>query len=346
VADHVYRRFKPNEDFFHTRVHASPRFSGNADWSPGLQVHQWTVGIDNPYNEFPWLAENTTSLYGGVRSRDDVYSGSTTGVEVYPIDEVDTHSIDKIIGVPGQYPQTGSLNLAWVTNTEQPSEADQTDVRWYDQYWSVVDRLREWYSTHTKHTYPTSSMPDAFVCVHVPEMFYGRQIATGSVLITNNEFPNKAFVDDGYGRLLQVTASLSGDWKTAWMSGSASHVGSVFYNEGLITFNWTSSFSQSLFWSGSAIGVQFDGMTLMQSMVFMCRMAPGEVNASRNPTYYYTDENGKSWARSSGSTEGVTYVTAIGLYDQERRLVAVAKLAQPIRKRERDNIDIRLRLDV
>jgi hypothetical protein len=75
-------------------------------------------------------------------------------------------------------------------------------------------------------------------------------------------------------------------------------------------------------------------------------MAPSEVNGSNNPTYYTTDADGKRWARVTGSNEAVTYITSIGLYNEHRQLVAVAKLAQPIRKRERDNIDIRLRLDV
>ena len=357
-------------------------------------TRHYVSGIDNPYQEFPWLPENATSLYGGVRSRVDVYSGSTSGLQVYPIDEVDTHSIDKVIGVPGQYPQTGSVNLAWMTNTEQPDESAQTDVRWYDQYWSAVDNLRDWYSTHTKHTYPSATYPNHCTVVHVPEMFYGRQIATGSVKIETHAFESarganvwpvssasaqawveidthasktlsggqwyvslsgvRYYVDDGYGRLFDVPSGSTGSWKDAWMSGTVVRVGDVYYNEGLIVLNSTSSVWQAEFFSSSFeiqdkpydLSIEFDGVTLMQSMVFMCRMAPGEVNASRNPTYYYTDAAGKSWAKSSGSTEGVTYVTAIGLYDQERRLVAVAKLAQPIRKRERDNIDIRLRLDV
>jgi hypothetical protein len=42
----------------------------------------------------------------------------------------------------------------------------------------------------------------------------------------------------------------------------------------------------------------------------------------------------------------VTYVTAVGIYNEFRELVAVAKIAQPIRKRETDQVNIRLRLDI
>lgn len=43
--------------------------------------------------------------------------------------------------------------------------------------------------------------------------------------------------------------------------------------------------------------------------------------------------------------DGTTWITAIGLYNEDRKLVAIAKLAQPIRKREKDKINIRLKMD-
>lgn len=431
MANHVYRRFKPREDIFSTKVHAHPTTLVESSWSYDGTRH-YVRGIQNPYSEFPYLettrsyAENVLSLYGGVRSRTDVGPDSNSPIKIYPLDLVDTHSIDKVISISGNYPQTGSINLAWVTNTEQPSVNSITDVRWYEEHWSAVNSLFDWYGSHTKKVY-SKNLPETFVAIHVPEMFYGRQIATGSVFIwtkaweddnglvnyvsgtgdsNNSGYSNSGthyYVDDGLGRLLDVPAQYTSSWYNAWMSGSATMVGNVFYNEGLIVFTTGNVFWHQQFWSGSGhdatlgpdLHIQFDGSTIMQSMVFMCRMASGEVNASNNPTYYYTEvaiesgtaedpndlktyhtdtreispsnaesivsgttitsgrfiggkikSTGKSWAKSSGSNEGVTYVSAIGIYNEERQLVAVAKLAQPIRKREQDNIDIRLRLDV
>jgi hypothetical protein len=195
-------------------------------------------------------------------------------------------------------------------------------------------------------------------------MFYGRQIATGSVYMwtdawqrakgSNFASGTRYWVDDGYGRIFDVPAALTSSWHDAWMAGTAHQVGNVFYSEGLIVFTHPSQSWHREFWSGSftdsapapSFHLEFDGSTIIQSVVMMCRMAPGEVNASNNPTYSYTDSAGKVWAKSSGSDEGVTYITAIGIYNEERQLVAVAKLAQPIRKREKDNLDIKLRFDV
>lgn len=361
LSNHVYRRFNPREDISSARVHARPHTL--AEYSQSLGgVHVWLSGASGT-QEFPWLSEDKVSLYGGVRSRVDVYSGSASGLQVYPVDIVDTHSIDKVIGVPGQYPQTGSINVVLCTDTSVPGAA--TDTRWYDEHWSVVSGVFLWHSLHGKQTYRSSSLPATFTAVHIPEMFYGRQVATGSVYIwtrawetasgSNVGSGTRYWVDDGLGRLFDVPSASIGDWRSAWMSGSASLVGNVFYDEGLIVLTNPSASWHDQLWSGTfastgnlapAFHLEFDGSTIMQSMVFMCRLAPGEVNGSNNPTYSYTDAAGKMWAKSSGSNEGQTYITAIGVYNEERQLVAVAKLAQPIRKRERDNLDIRLRLDV
>jgi hypothetical protein len=176
-------------------------------------------------------------------------------------------------------------------------------------------------------------------------MFYGRQIATGSVLMTINTWPSSGTLywkEDGYGRIWQVS-SPTAEWNTGTQLS-----GNVFYNEGFIVFT-----NPDPLWhvylradGGAHKTLQFRGVNPINSMVFMCRMASTEVNASNNPTYYTTDETGKRWAYNSGSAESVTYVTAVGLYNEERQLVAVAKMAQPIRKRERDLVDIRLKLDI
>jgi hypothetical protein len=273
-----------------------------------------------------------------------------------------------VIQIPGEYPQTGSINIFHCINREQPNVFASTDAVWYDQAHSVVRRLSDWHRKHTKAVYPTeedfyrigsgsgSPYPSgSFTGFHIPSMFYGRNIATGSVLLTVNSFIGAGFgldstgtlfwKDDGIGRLWQVPSSTSD-----WQSGTQV-VGNVFYNEGLIVFTHPYWRWHEMLLSGSThephVTLQFDGSYHIKSMLAMCRMNPGDVNGSNNPTYYITDETGKRWARDwDQQTEAITYVTAIGLYNEERQLVAVAKIAQPIRKRERDDIDIKLRMDL
>jgi hypothetical protein len=351
VAGHVYREFTP-DDLFSTKVHAQPSIiveSGSLGWSGNLNAGNGA----------------SLSLYGDVRRRSDVGSGSQP-LQVYPLDLVDTNSVDRVIGVPGTYPQTGSVNLAYCTNTEHPAGGAATDTRWYDAHWSAINNLSDWSHYHINHVYPAlDELPDTLTVVHVPEMFYGRQIATGSVLIWTHAWDSASgsnfgsgtryYVDDGLGRLFDVPSGSY--WKDAWMSGSAVRVGTVFYENGLIVFTSPSASWHNEFFSASYntqeasepnLHVQFSGSTIIQSMVFMCRMGAADVNCSNNPSFLeqsgsHVNGTPKLWSRMPDPR---TYITAVGLYNEERQLVAVAKIAQPIRKREQDVIDIRLRMDV
>lgn len=475
MANHVYRQFG-KDDLFSTKVRAQPYYqfdSGTAGWTGN------TI-----------LGNNELSLYGGVRSRSDVVSGSGP-LQVYPIDDVNTNSIDKVLGIPDQYPQTGSVNLVLCTSQSQltlleidpfGSESQLTDTRWFDEHWVAINILSEWYNKHIYSFYPSlDTLPVSMSLVHVPSMFYGRGIATGSVLVISNawyEFSGsnvwvntaplsgtdydfyisgtdgvavdttstlvinifsgttvngvaslagnvvtittdegvtdagdvvrllngvgvasatfsltgssgslvvsptssyniflsgvQYYADDGVGRLNIYTVfedplNDEDDYEEALKSGTITDAkrgigglvtgsdhrplvaGYVFYSEGLIVFTHPSGawHSQSLAQqyadpAPAHMGVRFNGDTLMQSYVFMCRMMPADVNASNNPTFYTTDNTGRRWTYNPGQT----YITAVGIYNEERELVAVAKLAQPIRKRDEDNLDIRLRLDI
>ena len=344
MAGHVYRELSP-DDLYSTKVNAQPAIiveSGSSGWT----------GNTN-------LGTNSLSLYGGVRSRADVGSGSA--LQVYPLDTVDTHSIDKVVGIPGEYPQTGSINLVSCIRVQQPTVGASTSTRWYDTHWSAINNLSAWYNQHVSQVYPAfDALPNMITVLHVPEMFYGRQIVTGSVKMVTHAWDlavganigagPRYYTDDGIGRLFDVPSG--SDWKTAWMSGSASLVGHVFYDYGLVVFNngdsnWHKEFVSSSFnnQSGSDpnLHVQFSGSTVIQSSVFMCRMGASDVNASNNPSFLSQSFDGRVWSRMPDTR---TYITAIGLYNEERQLVAVAKLAQPIRKREQDSLDIRLRIDI
>jgi len=56
--------------------------------------------------------------------------------------------------------------------------------------------------------------------------------------------------------------------------------------------------------------------------------------------------NSSSFNKFSSSHDNVTYLSKIGIYDEDKNLIAVAKSATPIRKRETDDFTFRLKLDL
>ena len=44
--------------------------------------------------------------------------------------------------------------------------------------------------------------------------------------------------------------------------------------------------------------------------------------------------------------EKTTYISQIGIYDEDRNLIAIAKMATPVRKRPNDNLMFKMKLDI
>jgi len=96
----------------------------------------------------------------------------------------------------------------------------------------------------------------------------------------------------------------------------------------------------------------------------------GELNHSNNPTYIKYGEATRKTPHSSslyfaeaedieikdttkypfqnysGSLEKQTFITKIGIYDEKKNLIAVAKLAKPIKKTQSRNYTFKLKLDI
>ena len=53
-----------------------------------------------------------------------------------------------------------------------------------------------------------------------------------------------------------------------------------------------------------------------------------------------------SYTDSSASFEKQTYISKIGIYDENKNLIGIAKLATPIKKTEDRNLTFKLKLDI
>jgi len=91
------------------------------------------------------------------------------------------------------------------------------------------------------------------------------------------------------------------------------------------------------------------------------------VNFSNNPTFLLTASHGASTSSAgyeepdnteirnivsssfkahSASFQPVTYISKIGIYDKNKNLIAVAGLANPVKKTENTNFTFKLKLDI
>jgi hypothetical protein len=118
----------------------------------------------------------------------------------------------------------------------------------------------------------------------------------------------------------------------------------------------------------SSFGFEFEGTEKIPTITMFAKAGKGEFNHSNNQTYI---EYGQNVSPSTGSSnysekrdlnikniietiyddedpplEKTTYISKIALYDKDKNLIGIAKLANPVKKRQNDNIAFKLKLDI
>jgi hypothetical protein len=134
-------------------------------------------------------------------------------------------------------------------------------------------------------------------------------------------------------------------------------------------FTTGSSASPDTFVPSSSFGFDFEGTQRIPTLAVLCHADKGEMNHSNNPTYqkYGQDDMipfssslafrerdnieirnlvNVDYVEEEPPFEKMTYITKIGLFDEEKNLIGFAKLATPVRKREIDSYTFKLKLDI
>ncbi|NBW06507.1 MAG: hypothetical protein EBR82_00600 [Caulobacteraceae bacterium] len=115
-------------------------------------------------------------------------------------------------------------------------------------------------------------------------------------------------------------------------------------------------FCYARFGDSNLTAITFQNVTNINSSLVFCRALPDDFNYSSNPTYIdsKTDSSTSSVkgrltiydpALPEESQDTFTYITTIGLYDNDNGLLAVAKLSRPVEKNPGRDLTFRVRLD-
>jgi hypothetical protein len=118
----------------------------------------------------------------------------------------------------------------------------------------------------------------------------------------------------------------------------------------------------------SSYYLRFQGTTKTPTLTMMAHAKKNELNHSNNPTfieynktplfstsslsYAETDKLAikntvsSSYNTPTGSFKKTTYITKIGIYDEQKNLIGIASLANPVKKTEDRNFTFKLKLDI
>jgi hypothetical protein len=192
------------------------------------------------------------------------------------------------------------------------------------------------------------------------------ELKKGTVSLTiNSQSPAQYSASDaGAGTTFKQT--VGGDYAPLKYNGTGSEVGQVWYQAGVIILPADATWGAIPLWSGSKTlnnlqssgtinqivdgvrthveSMQFNNQTNLQSSVYFCRAYNNEFNYSSNPTFI--DDDGLIRVTSGSNVLSTqTYITTVGLYDENDNLLAVGKTNKPVLKSPQTEAIFRLRLD-
>ena len=192
------------------------------------------------------------------------------------------------------------------------------------------------------------------------------ELKKGTVALTiNSTAPTQYTASDG-GAASNFKQTVGGDYAPLKYNGTGSEVGQVWYQAGVLVLPPDLCWGAITLWSGSKTlinlessgtinqlvdgfrnhveQIQVNNQTNLQSSVYFCRALNNEFNYSSNPTF--TDDQGLIRVTSgSNILTTQTYITTVGLYDENDNLLAVGKTNKPILKSPQTEAILRLRLD-
>ncbi len=180
----------------------------------------------------------------------------------------------------------------------------------------------------------------------IPQHEFGDKIKPGTFTLRDNSTATEIkIIDDLNGNLYSPTATHSQSISS--LSSSANYVGNVFYELGVFTITETGSFDGTNNYSDVTSGnynVNYKGVHEISTYEYVCTALPNELNQTQNITVFKPNGAGKLKDHLTGSAFP-TFVTEVGLYDDDENLIGVAKLSKPIPKSRKIPMRFFVRMD-
>ena len=248
---------------------------------------------------------------------------------------------------------------------------------------ALKNTLNYYCSISRKYKYGTNFSDAEISLISIPSIFYGSQIQkgtvelefyyTGTLIATAKDIRRN-------GELVQIngTSSVSGSTvgvvlynegfiiltsSLALAPNTDDYLGTTQDNPRWVYFGANQTAS-----TASAEKIKYNGTSKIPTITMFAHADKIDLNHSNNPTYVnygqqLTSSLGEKGYKEnaamtiknivsgvynhySESFEKTTFISSIGIYNENKELIAVAKLATPVRKRNNDSYTFKLKLDL
>ena len=259
-----------------------------------------------------------------------------------------------------------------------------TDYKYLRSLKSSFNHYSFWSQRFNFSNFETPTVSNPVVLLNVPSIFYGNSLKKGEV--TLNAYISGTLVgtlNDSRqnGELVQTFGPTTGSVEGVVMYDEGIIVltgSSILGTMGIgppIDQKWTSfgfgiesGETMTLKQLSGSYSLEFDRVSQLQNMTILAKAPYGELNHSNNPTYLKYTGHEPTYSTSSYQFietnreiknvvpaaqtdveppfQKETYISKICIYDRNKRLVGVCKLATPIRKTEVNEYLFKMKLDL
>jgi len=273
--------------------------------------------------------------------------------------------------ITGSYNMSSSVTRMLITSSAEDNyrklRALQSSCNHY-AFWSKAFEFENYENTDVN-------------MINVPSIFYGNSLKKGTVnlkyyisgtlaatatdsrkngeLLWNNDVVGTVMYNEG---MILLTSSAEIDPSTLDYETSTSSSW-IRYGYGMNDGNVIATSTLS-----ASFALEFDTVSKLQNMTVLAKAPYGELNHSNNPTYLEytggeptystssyqfveTNREVKNVVPASQTDEAPpfqkeTYISKICIYDKNKRLVGICKLATPIRKTEVNEYLFKMKIDL
>lgn len=195
--------------------------------------------------------------------------------------------------------------------------------------------------------YPTGS-DDLIGVFSIPSNLFGEYIKPGSITLSNASL---TLTDDGEGNLLNGSLKVGDVIYQHGMviltnDGTPGVDGYGFVNYGSAIYGLDDIAFINNFITSNDVTMSFESNITLHEKQFKCTIRENEFNFSQNPTLISGSSNsGIVYDYVTGSYFE-PYITTVGLYNNDKELIAVAKLSQPLPASQTTDTSIMVNLDL
>ena len=182
---------------------------------------------------------------------------------------------------------------------------------------------------------PSSNQVTIF---NISNLYYGRRIQPGTFEMKDSSISGSfgsvsiTLRDDSLGNLYRADSLTD--------HSTQNSVGNIFYDEGIVVVK-----SPHLYFFGkNQYEISFKGVQNIFTSKYEIVAGSGLLNSSSNPTYVKNYDKLKA-SGNPRDEETFVYISGLNFHDENMNVVAKARLAQPIIKREGDKILFKVALD-